>query len=191
MRLWLQLPVRHDLSEKLFDWTYSSNEMVVTDISPLKMFWRTMPGLFQCIKMQEKTFNAKNATRASSFERKFSSLRTLLWVLMALRKLKAVESLNLSPQGSSVTVAEMVDVLQTTKVTQYFSPKFTPGLGSLQSILGCINRFYHKKTETFGFLLWYSILHLYQNIGFLQDGISRHGRCVCHNVWLFFLHESI
>ena len=69
------------------------------------------------LKTAAETFNTKNATKASSFEQKISSPGKLLWILIALRKLKAVELLNLSLQGPSVTVVEMLDAIKTTKVT--------------------------------------------------------------------------
>ena len=42
------------------------------------------------------------------------------------------------------------------------------------------------EMQTFAFLLWYFILYLYQNIGFLQAGICRDDRCVWQYVWFFF-----
>ena len=161
---------------------------------PFKNVLKNHGEFLSVLKTAGETFNAKNATRVSSFEQKFSSFRMLLWILMALQKLKAVESLNLSLQGSSVTVAEMLDALQTTKVTllslhSTFNQNSHQDQGAYRSFWAVWIGFTTKKcteTQTFGYPHLILNTTLYQNIGFSQVGISRDDRRMCHHVWIHF-----
>ena len=65
------------------------------------------------LKTARETFSTTTATRKSPFDQRFRSPRPVLGILMATPKLAAMESLH----GSTVTVADMLDVIQTSKVS--------------------------------------------------------------------------
>ena len=71
---------------------YLLNETAMTNINPLKVFWRTTQ-MHSVLKSAVETFST-TATSAKSFEQKLSSPRTQLGFLMAFTKKNAVESLN-------------------------------------------------------------------------------------------------